>query len=82
MHACLRYLSGCVHPPCTTCSDTHTACSLQPNKGITLDASPPSGIEGPPPSNTVWTDVLDLGVQGRGWDANVLNSPFNRCVVQ
>jgi hypothetical protein len=48
--------------------------------GIVLDTAPSSGIDGPPPADTVWTDVLDLGIQGRGWNASELNSPFNRCV--
>jgi len=66
----------------TTLKPVHT-CTLPDSRrivGIVLDTAPSSGIDGPPPADTVWTDVLDLGIQGRGWNASELNSPFNRCV--
>ena len=49
--------------------------------GISLDSAPLSGVVGLPPADTVWTDVLDLGIHGRGWNASDLVSPFNRCEI-
>jgi hypothetical protein len=43
-----------------------------------LDQAPDSGVSGPPPSSTVWTDALPLGVRGRGWPADKMDSPFSR----
>ena len=46
--------------------------------GAFLDAPMASGVTGPPPNTTVWTDTLTLGVRGRGWDAAKMASPFAR----
>ena len=43
-----------------------------------LDQAPDSGISGPPPDGTVWTDALPLGVRGRGWPADKMDSPYAR----
>ena len=43
-----------------------------------LDQAVPSGVTGPPPNSTVWTDALTLGVQGRGWPASAMGSPYTR----
>ena len=42
------------------------------------DGAPSCGVEGVPPSDTVWTDVLQLGVRGRGWPESQLVSPYSR----
>lgn len=43
-----------------------------------LDAAPFSPARGPPPNDTVWTDVLALGVHGKAWPNTALNSPYQR----
>ena len=37
-----------------------------------------AGVKGPPPNSTVWTDALTLGVRGRGWKSEEMDSPYNR----
>ena len=45
---------------------------------VQLDTAEWSGVTGPPPATTKWTDVRELGVLGRGWDASTLSSPYTR----
>ena len=43
-----------------------------------LDSPSPSGADGTPPANTIWTDVTALGILGRGWPSEAMTSPFSR----
>ena len=42
------------------------------------DRPMPSGVHGPPPSTTVWTNAVGLSVLGRGWPATACESPYVR----
>ena len=45
---------------------------------LQLDQPIDSGVNGPPPNSTVWTDALTLGVHGRGWPQSQMSSPYTR----
>ena len=46
--------------------------------GVTMDLAPACGVEGPPPTTTVWTDALELGLLGRGWPIEAMGGPYAR----
>lgn len=45
---------------------------------VLLDQQMDTGVHGPPPNSTVWTDALTLGVHGRGWHEAQMTSPYTR----
>jgi hypothetical protein len=45
---------------------------------VMVDQPIDSGVSGPPPNSTVWTDALTLGVRGRGWPEERMVSPYTR----